>query len=107
MLAVGGAFGLFAAVQALWPAEGEAALEESALTQPPLVAAPVRVRCETCGVVEAIERTEAAEGRPAVWVFSVRLPDGSLRHSTDALRGRWQVGDGMQLIGGDRTWNQP
>jgi hypothetical protein len=40
-------------------------------------------------------------------VFSVRLPDGSLRHSPDALRGRWQVGDGMQLIGGERTWNLP
>lgn len=108
MLAVGGAFGLFAALQGLWPASGAPALGEPMVMQPPLVvAAPARGRCETCGIVEAIERTEAVDGQPAAWVFSVRLPDGSLRHSPDALRGRWQVGDGMQLIGGDRTWNLP
>jgi len=107
MLAVAAAFGLFAAVHVLWPASGEPGLDDATLTPPPLEAEAAHVRCRTCGIVEAIARREAIGGRPAAWVFSVRLPDGSLRHSPDAVRGRWQVGDGMQLIGGDRTWNLP
>ncbi len=101
ILAVAGAFGLFAAAQAFWPTfQAPAAEEPPVMEEPAASIAPARRRCETCGTVEAIDRTEAAEGRPAGWVFTVRLPDGSLRHSPDALRGRWQVGDGMQLIGG-------
>ncbi|MBC5785337.1 hypothetical protein H8N03_20485 [Ramlibacter sp. USB13] len=107
MLGAGAAFALFAATQVLWPAAGAPAAEAPMALQPPLTAAPERVRCQMCGVVEAIDRMEATDLRPAAWVFTVRLPDGSLRQSHDALRGRWQVGDGMQLIGGDRTWNLP
>lgn len=108
MLAVAALFGVLAAGQAIRSAPATPAVVEPPVVHPPLVTAPTtRLRCETCGTVEAIHRAEAAEGRPAAWVFSVRLPDGSLRHSADPLRGRWQVGDGMQLIGGGRTWNLP
>jgi hypothetical protein len=110
MLAVGGAFALFAATQALWPASRPVPVEEAPLAQAApdgsdASDAPVRLRCGTCGTVEAIDRSEAHDGKAAAWIFSVRLRDGSLRHSPDALRGRWQVGDHMQLIGGQRTWN--
>jgi hypothetical protein len=112
LLAVGGAFALFAATQALWPASRTVAIEDAPRAQaapdvPDASVEPARLRCETCGIVEAIDRNDAGGGKPAGWIFSVRLRDGSLRHTPDALRGRWQVGDGMQLIGGQRTWNVP
>lgn len=104
LLAVGGAFGCYAAAQALWPDERP---ETPMATEAPVPSAPPRLRCETCGVVEAIRATEAADGRPAGWTFSVRLRDGSLRYSRGLLPGSWQVGDSMQLIGGERTWSLP
>ena len=75
---------------------------------PPLVApmAPQRPRCPTCGTVESIRMTEAGAGAAVSYVFAVRMNDGSLRHSSDSTAGRWQVGDGIQLLGGDRTWSQ-
>jgi hypothetical protein len=104
--AVAATYGIFAAAQALWP---DAPVPGPEVPEAAVVVAhaPARLRCETCGLVEAIEPTAAVGDRPAGWVFSVRLPDGSLRHSSAALRGRWQIGDGMQLIGGDRTWSLP
>jgi hypothetical protein len=58
-----------------------------------------RLRCDTCGVIEEIRTVEGVGGAPASYVFAVRLPDGSLRQTTDPLRGRWQPGDRMMLIG--------
>lgn len=105
VLAVGGAFCVAAAGLALWPEEASAAAPVSAsLLQEPAVA-PVRSRCETCGVIEAIRHSEAKDGSAAFYEFNVRLPDGSLRQSRDPHAGSWQVGDGMQLLGGDRTWS--
>lgn len=105
VLAVGGAFCVAAAGLALWPEEASAAAPESAsMLQEPAVA-PVRTRCETCGVIEAIRHSEAKDGAAAFYEFNVRLPDGSLRRSRDPQAGSWQVGDGMQLLGGDRTWS--
>jgi hypothetical protein len=104
LLAVGGTFGCFAAAEALWPHDSVAALNGAPLmaTAAPVAFAPARLRCDSCGVIEAIRRMEAAGGLPAAWVFSVRMRDGSLRHTSDPLPGRWQVGDSMQLIGGGR-----
>ena len=101
LAAVGAAFSVMAVGAALWSTEVEAAI----VANPPaaMEQAPLRLRCETCGVVEAITRIESATG--ASYDFAVRLPDGSLRHSTDALRGNWQVGDRMQLLGGGRNWS--
>jgi hypothetical protein len=105
VLAVGGTFCLAAGGLALWPEEATAASEiEAAMPQGPALAA-VRLRCQTCGVVESIRHSEAADGVAAFYEFAVRLPDGSLRHSSDSRPGQWQVGDRMQLLGGERTWS--
>lgn len=106
VLAVGGLFAVVAGALALWPGDGGASMDPSA---PPSVSAlsqpPQRLRCETCGVIEGIRKVEATSAVPGSYEFAVRLPDGSLRHSSDPSPGRWQVGDHMQLIGGDRTWS--
>lgn len=105
VLAVGGAFCFAAGGLALWPKALSAASEiEAAVPQVPALA-PVRLRCETCGVVESIRHSEATDGVAASYEFAVRLPDGSLRHSSDPRPGQWQVGDRMQLLGGGRTWS--
>ena len=67
--------------------------------------APARVRCDTCGVIERIRPIEAVGAAPKSYEFAVRLPDGSLRFSSAAQAGEWQVGDRMQLLGGERTWS--
>jgi hypothetical protein len=104
VLAVGGAFCVAAAGLALWPEEASAAASPVASQQEPAVA-PVRGRCQTCGVIETIRHSEAKDGTAAFYEFDVRLPDGSLRHSRDPQAGTWLVGDGMQLLGGERTWS--
>jgi hypothetical protein len=98
--AVGIVFSAMATGAALWPED-----------QLPSVIVPIssadvlaardrsRLRCASCGVVEAIHRTEAAGDLADSYEFAVRLPDGSLRHSVDSRPGRWQVGDRMMLIG--------
>lgn len=68
--------------------------------QPP---ARGRVRCTTCGVVEAIRRIEPSGTQPAAYEFTVRLRDGSARVSTvEGSAGPWMVGDVIMLIGGDQ-----
>jgi hypothetical protein len=104
VLAVAAAFGAYAAAEAFWPGRHpEVPLAASA----PVARPPLHLRCETCGVIEAIDATEATDGRPAGWTLTVRMRDGSLRHSTGLLPGRWQVGESVQLIGGDRSWSLP
>ena len=105
MLAVGGAFCVAAAGLALWPEEAAAAAPVEAPVAREAAVAPVRTRCDTCGVVETIRHSEAKDGAAAFYEFNVRLPDGSLRPSRDPQPGVWQVGDRMQLLGGDRTWS--
>ncbi|MDP3762070.1 MAG: hypothetical protein Q8R01_16295 [Ramlibacter sp.] len=64
-------------------------------------AAPrARVRCTTCGVVEAIRRIEHGGGVPASFEFTVRLRDGSTRTSNTASAAGWRSGDRIMLIGG-------
>lgn len=104
LLVLAVAFGLMAAVDALWPEEGPGAVE-AIVEGVPMAQPAARLRCETCGRIESITRIEASTGVPASYVFAVRLPDGSLRHSSDPLPGRWQVGDRMQLLGGGTTWS--
>lgn len=101
---VAAAFATMSLGAMLWPDPVPMTDEPPAAAREP-VPAPARRRCETCGLIEAIARTEAAAGNPDFYQFSVRLPDGSLRYSTDPLPGRWQVGDRMQLLGGGRTWS--
>lgn len=105
VLAVGGAFCVAAAGLALWPEEASAAAPVSVSLPQEAAVAPVRTRCETCGVIETIRHSEAKDGSAAFYEFNVRLPNGSLRQSRDSQAGTWQVGDGMQLLGGDRTWS--
>ena len=102
VLAVGGTFCIVAAGLALWPQEAAAAAVEASVPQA-VARAPVRLRCNTCGIIESIRHSEAAEGAVAFYEFNVRLPGGSLRQSRDAQAGNWQVGDRMQLLGGDRS----
>lgn len=68
--------------------------------------APPRLRCETCGTIESIRVIEAAGTVPRAYVLAIRLPDGSLRQSSEPQPGHWKVGDQIQLLGGERTWNQ-
>jgi hypothetical protein len=104
VLAVGGTFCIVAAGIALWPRDASAAAVEASIPQA-VARAPVRLRCDTCGIIESIRHSEAAEGAVAFYEFNVRLPGGSLRQSRDSQAGNWQVGDRMQLLGGDRTWS--
>ena len=102
LLAVGGTFALVAAATALWTYERAPQVDDaSAVVEPVRVA---RLRCTTCGVIETIAHIEAKAGVPASWLFAVRLPDGSLRQSSDSQPGRWSIGDRMQLLGGARAW---
>ena len=100
VLAVAGSFCIAAAGLALWPEPAKAAAEVE-----PIKIAPARLRCDTCGVIETIRHSEAKDGAEAFYEFDVRLPDGSLRHSRDPQPGQWQVGQKMQLLGGDRSWS--
>ena len=107
VFAVAAAFVGVAAAIALWPGTdpGPDVPQVGLELQPPQAA--VRIRCETCGVIEGIRLAEARGEAPAHYEFAVRLPDGSLRHSSDPQPGRWKVGDQMQLLGGERTWSVP
>lgn len=64
------------------------------------VAPRARVRCTTCGVVEAIRRIEHGGSTPASFEFTVRLRDGSTRTSSTASAANWRSGDQIMLIGG-------
>lgn len=76
---------------------GSAVLEPAAQE----AAAPrARVRCNTCGVVEAIRRIEHGGSTPASFEFTVRLRDGTIRTSTTASAASWRSGDRIMLIGG-------
>jgi hypothetical protein len=104
--AVGIVFSAMATGAALWPEEDAPAVIAPISSTALLEARDrARLRCPTCGVVEAIHRTEPAGDLAGSYEFAVRLPDGSLRHSVDSRPGRWQVGDRMMLIGSaaDRT----
>lgn len=76
-----------------------------ALPQP--VAAPVaevadvsRSHCERCGVVLGIRPLDLVAGAPALYEFTVRLHDGSLRTSNSVGKASWRVGDNILLVGG-------
>ena len=100
VVAVGGAFCVAAAGLALWPEEASAAAPvEAAAVPSERSMAPVR------GVIEKIRHSEAKDGAAAFYEFDVRLPNGSLRQSRDTQAGIWQVGERMQLLGGERTWS--
>jgi len=105
LLAVAAVYGVVAAGLALWPEDAPAAIDLGpGAGLRAAVPALVRLRCETCGVVEAIRHVVSPTPGGAVsYEFAVRMPDGSLRRSSDTLPGRWQVGDHMQLIGGERS----
>lgn len=75
--------------------------EAAAMPAPAENVAPrARVRCATCGVVEAIRRIEHGGGVPASFEFTVRLRDGSTRTSTTDSAANWRSGDPIMLIGG-------
>jgi hypothetical protein len=106
VIVVGATFCLAAAGLAFWREDGptgEEAPNAQAQAHPQL--APPRLRCETCGVIEGIREVEAVGAAGKTYEFAVRLPDGSLRLSSDPQPGNWQVGDRMQLLGGERTWS--
>lgn len=74
---------------------------------PQRVAAPLaepadlpRSHCERCGVVLGIRALDLVAGAPALYEFTVRLHDGSLRTSTTAGKASWRVGDNILLVGG-------
>ena len=97
VLLVGAAFCVAAAGLAVWPEPEPAAEEVDMQFRAP---SRLRLRCDTCGVIESIRHTAATGAVLASYEFSVRLRDGTLRHSSDPLAGQWQVGDRMQLISG-------
>lgn len=108
VLTVAVSFGAAATALGLWPDVVSAvpeSMDPGVRAHPEL--APTRLRCDTCGVIEGIRFSEAEGDVPGSYEFSVRLPDGSLRRSSDPRPGRWQVGEQMQLLGGDRTWSAP
>lgn len=86
------------------PPTAEEAHATQVLLHPRL--APQRVRCDTCGTVEGIRVIEAAGSVPRAYVLDIRMPDGSLRQSSEPRPGSWKVGDQIQLFGGERSWNQ-
>jgi hypothetical protein len=101
LLAVAIAFGAMATADALWPDPPQPAIESTSAAGDALRArGQARLRCDTCGVIETITRSDGGNGLPASYAFGVRMPDGSLRSSTDPLPGRWQVGERVILIGG-------
>jgi hypothetical protein len=55
--------------------------------------------CDACGIMQTIRRTDPATGL-AVYEFSVRMRDGTVRDSTAPARGRWLEGDRVIVIGG-------
>jgi hypothetical protein len=92
-----------ASVPDTWLRSSEQAPVESAVVPPAAeeaVAPRARVRCATCGVVEAIRRIEHGGGVPASFEFTVRLRDGSTRTSNAASAAGWRSGDRIMLIGG-------
>lgn len=103
VLAVGGAFCVAAAGLAFWPEQAVAAAPAEVAMPQQRASAPVRQRCDTCGVIENIRHSESKDGTAAYYEFDVRLPNGSLRQSRDAQAGTWQVGQRMQLLGGERS----
>jgi hypothetical protein len=111
VLAVGASFLLVALAFALATSH-KAAGDEAAVLRvqfhPALVApeSPLRQRCTTCGVIENILVTEGSDGATLSYQFEIRMQDGSLRHSSDTRPGNWQVGEGIQLLGGGRTWSE-
>jgi hypothetical protein len=64
-------------------------------------------RCGQCGVIQAIRRVDAAEGRPPTYEITIRLHDGSMRTHRNATPGNWQAGDRIMLIKGGRAANEP
>ena len=66
-----------------------------------------RARCETCGVVVAIQRVEPAGELPAAYEFTVRLRDGTLRTRRAASAGNWRSGDRIMLLGGAKSSSEP
>jgi hypothetical protein len=56
--------------------------------------------CTACGRVVDIRRIEATATAPVSFEFTVRMRDGTLHLSPAADMGRWQVGDGIMLLGG-------
>lgn len=74
---------------------------------PQRVAAPLaetgdvpRSHCERCGVVLGIRALDLVAGAPALYEFTVRLHDGSLRTSNSVGKASWRVGDNILLVGG-------
>lgn len=59
-----------------------------------------KIRCATCGVIQAIRRIEPAGDLPAAFEFTVRLSDGSTRISSSATQDKWLSGDRIMFIGG-------
>lgn len=111
VLAVGASFAIVALAFALLTLNDAREREPSVprvQLHPALVVpeAAVRPRCTTCGVVEGILVTQGKNGAASSYEFAIRMHDGSLRHSSDSHPGRWQVGDGIQLLGGGRTWSE-
>jgi hypothetical protein len=84
----------------------EAAGESVAATLNP-VKARKHSRCEQCGVIQAIRRVDAAEGRPPTYEITIRLHDGSMRTHNNATPGNWRAGDRIMLIKGGRAATEP
>ena len=85
--------------KALHPAPWFAAPQR--ITAPLAEAADLpRSHCERCGVVLGIRPLDLVAGAPALYEFTVRLHDGSLRTSTTAGKASWRVGDNILLVGG-------
>jgi hypothetical protein len=59
-----------------------------------------RIRCATCGVIQAIRRIEPVGDLPATFEFTVRLRDGSTRISSSTTQDKWRSGDRIMFIGG-------
>jgi hypothetical protein len=62
-----------------------------------------RTRCEECGIVQAIRRIDAVDGRPPTYEITIRLRNGSMRTNTNATPGNWQAGDRIMLINSSRA----
>jgi hypothetical protein len=80
---------------------------EAVAAAPNLVKARKHARCEQCGVIQAIRRVDAAEGRPPTYEITIRLHDGSMRTHNNATPGNWRAGDRIMLIKGGRSANEP
>jgi hypothetical protein len=85
--------------KALHPAPWFAAPQRVAAPLPAAADLP-RSHCERCGVVLGIRALDLVAGAPALYEFTVRLHDGSLRTSTTRGKGSWRAGDNILLVGG-------